>query len=270
MNTFNELLAYIATNITDAGASYRILPAMVRNSFNWFIDLVRDHTEDPAIHTTQEDKDAITAHLNNNDIHLDPADKAKWDSTASNFITHNENTIIHVTQADKTNWNNTASNFITHNENTIIHVTQADKDKWNASVVTNSSFFLAEDTSNGTAINSASSLYPCYVGNGQIVYRNDNDGGKLYLKNLNDTSNGTAINSVNSYDPCYVGNGQIVYRNNNDGGKLYLKNLNDTSNGTAINSVNSECPCYVGNGQIVYRNNNGGGKLYLKNIKIYI
>ena len=80
------------------------------------------------------------------------------------------------------------------------------------------------DTSNGTAINSASSFSPCYVENGQIVYRNFADRGKLYLKNLNDTSNGTAINSVNSYFPCYVGNGQIVYANSNDG-KLYLKNI---------------------------------------------
>jgi len=109
MNTFNELLAYIATNITDAGASYRILPAMVRNSFNWFIDLVREHTEDAGIHTTQEDKDAITAHLNNNDIHLDPADKTKWDNTASNFAVHDANTQIHTSQTEKNTWNGKAT-----------------------------------------------------------------------------------------------------------------------------------------------------------------
>jgi len=131
------------------------------------------------------------------------------------------------------------------------------------------SVFLCEDTSDGTAINSTGSYFPCYVGNRQIVYSNLNDGGKLYLKNLNDTSNSTAINSTESYYPCYVGNGQVVYRNNHDYGKLYLKNINDTSNGTAINSVSSYSPCYVGNGQIVYRNNNDG-KLYLKNLYEYI
>jgi hypothetical protein len=129
MNTFNELLAYIATNITDAGASYRILPAMVRNSFNWFIDLVREHTEDPAIHTTQEDKDAITAHLNNNDIHLDPADKTKWDNTASNFSIHDANTIIHVTQEykDAINTHLADANLATP----VKHTTQTEKNTWN-------------------------------------------------------------------------------------------------------------------------------------------
>jgi hypothetical protein len=41
------------------------------------------------------------------------------------------------------------------------------------------------DTSEGVAINSVFSAIPCYVGNGQIVYCNNNDDGwKLYLKNL--------------------------------------------------------------------------------------
>ncbi len=95
---------------------------------------------------------------------------------------------------------------------------------------------IEQDASNGTAINSADSYYPCYVENGKIVYANDNDGGKLYLKNLNDTSNGTAINSADSLYPCYVGNGQIAYKNDNDGGRLYLKNINDTSNGTCVDT----------------------------------
>ena len=129
MNTFNELLAYIAVNITDAGASYRIIPAIVRNSFNWFIDLVRGHTEDLGIHTTQDDKDAINAHIADNAIHLDPADKLNWDNTATSFIAHENNTPIHTSQAEKDIIN-------THMSDTVKHVTQADKDKWNNTSVT--------------------------------------------------------------------------------------------------------------------------------------
>ena len=128
--------------------------------------------------------------------------------------------------------------------------------------------FLSEDNSNGTAITSVNSNYPCYIGNGQIVYSNNSDG-KLYLKSATGTDNGTAITSVISYDPCYIGNGQIVYRNNSNGSKFYLKSSTGADNGTAITSVNSNSPCYIGNGKIVYSNNSDGGKLYLKNLFIY-
>ena len=46
------------------------------------------------------------------------------------------------------------------------------------------SVFLCEDTSNGKAINIVNTGSICYISNGQIVYRNNTDGGKLYLKNL--------------------------------------------------------------------------------------
>ena len=108
MNTFDQLLAYIQTNITDAGSAYRILPATVRNIYNWLIDLTRNHTEDIAIHTTQEEKDATAEHLNNNDIHLDPADKLNWNNTVSGFTAHEQNTQIHTTQAEKDTWNGKA------------------------------------------------------------------------------------------------------------------------------------------------------------------
>ena len=45
--------------------------------------------------------------------------------------------------------------------------------------------FLALDKSNGVLITSVRSFESCYIGNGQIVYRNNTDG-KLYLKNLFD------------------------------------------------------------------------------------
>jgi len=37
------------------------------------------------------------------------------------------------------------------------------------------SYFDTYSNSNGTAINSVSSSYPCYIGNGEIVYRNSVD-----------------------------------------------------------------------------------------------
>lgn len=76
----------------------------------------------------------------------------------------------------------------------------------------------------GKAITSVDSWNPCYIGNNQIVYRNDDDGYKLYLKSATGTDDGTAITSVESYNPCYIGNSQIVYRNGIDG-KLYLLDL---------------------------------------------
>ncbi len=107
-----------------------------------------------------------------------------------------------------------------------------------------------------------------FTENNKIVYMNDSDGGKLYLKNLSIEGNGTAITSVYSTFPCYVGNNKIVYMNYSDGKKLYLKDLSIEGNGTAITSVYSYYPCYVGNNKIVYTNNNDGYKLYLKDLSI--
>jgi hypothetical protein len=59
--------------------------------------------------------------------------------------------------------------------------------------------------SDGVGINSVSSAYPTYIGNGEIVYRNGSDSDKLYKKSVNDISNGTAINSVISFSPTYIG-----------------------------------------------------------------
>jgi hypothetical protein len=124
---------------------------------------------------------------------------------------------------------------------------------------------LELDTSSGTAITSVSSVYPTYIGNGEIVYRNGSDG-FLYKKSVNDTSSGTAITSVNSSYSTYIGNGEIVYTNGSDSGKLYKKSVNDTSSGTAITSVNSAYPTYIGNGEIVYRNGSDSNKLYKKSV----
>jgi len=118
-----------------------------------------------------------------------------------------------------------------------------------------SSYFDTYSNDNGVAIITVpSTFFPCYIGNGEIVYSNGSDSFKLYKKSVNDIRNGDPITSFsnNSIQPCYIGNGEIVYRNSVDT-FLYKKSVNDTSNGSAIISILGDHPCYVGSGEIVYK-----------------
>jgi len=120
---------------------------------------------------------------------------------------------------------------------------------------------------NWTVITSVWSYEPAHSPDGnRIVYKNNNDWGKLYKKSANDTSNWTAITSAISYDPAYSPDWNwIVYVNVSKSYKLYKKSADDTSNWTAITSAWSYSLAYSPDWNwIVYRNRSDADKLYKK------
>jgi len=110
----------------------------------------------------------------------------------------------------------------------------------------------------------------CYIGNGNIVYRDTATYPQLWRKNIWEagTGNGTQITTSGngSYFPVYVGNDTIVYQGGVVGTPvLKRKYVFDTSEGTTItgNCLLNNTPTYIGNGEIAYVN---GNKIYRKNV----
>ena len=135
----------VVTFNTDAGKDAISIPLSdIFNPDNYYTK-----TETDALLSAKTDvstfntlRNSVTAHTANTTIHVEAADKTRWNAVSaktnqSDFSAHTANTTVHITSGERTTWNTVTSkanqnDLTAHTANTDVHVEAADKTKWNA------------------------------------------------------------------------------------------------------------------------------------------
>ena len=115
----------------------------------------------------------------------------------------------------------------------------------------------------GTEIVSNAAEHMLLLGIDDLIYVNQADSSKLYVKDLQVSGNGTALTTVTATNPITDNEGTIFYINRDDMSTLYSTTLDD-ANGTQLTTFPVQFIAHNGNGEIIYVNPSNGN-VYKKN-----